>query len=102
MPWYAVRSVLRHSHDQRLYEERITLWQAPSFDDAVSRAESESSEYGAMVGSESLGLSQAFEIAEDQVREGTEVFSLIRESELSPSDYLDTFFDTGTERQRGA
>src|SRR5215210_4053784 len=102
MPWYAVRCVLRHSHDQRLYEERITVWHASSFNEAVGRAESEASEYGAMVGSASLGLTQAFEIAEDQVTEGTEVFSLIRESELAPKDYLDTFFDTGTERQRSA
>jgi hypothetical protein len=27
------------------------------------------------------------------------VFSLVRDSELATDDYLDSFFDTGTERQ---
>jgi hypothetical protein len=34
--------------------------------------------------------------------DGAEVFSLIRDSQLSPDDYLNTFFDTGSERQQRA
>jgi hypothetical protein len=30
---------------------------------------------------------------------GVEVFSLIRDSDLPPKEYLDQFFDTGTEHQ---
>jgi hypothetical protein len=30
---------------------------------------------------------------------GAEVFSLMRDSELAPDDYIDRFFDTGQERQ---
>ena len=31
---------------------------------------------------------------------GVEVFSLLRESGLAPSEYIDAFFDSGTERER--
>ena len=33
------------------------------------------------------------------VTSGAEVFSLARDSELASDEYLDSFFDTGTERQ---
>lgn len=32
-------------------------------------------------------------------RDGAEVFSLMRDSDLEPDDYLDAFFSTGNERQ---
>jgi hypothetical protein len=32
--------------------------------------------------------------------DGAEIFSLMRDSDLAPEDYLDSFFDTGTEGQR--
>jgi hypothetical protein len=32
--------------------------------------------------------------------DGAEVFSLIRESELNPAEYLDSHFDTGLEHQQ--
>jgi hypothetical protein len=31
--------------------------------------------------------------------EGCEIFSLVRQSDLDPGGYLDTFFDTGREQQ---
>jgi hypothetical protein len=37
--------------------------------------------------------------AEDEIAEGSEVFSLMRASDLLPDDYLTRFFDTGDERQ---
>jgi hypothetical protein len=32
--------------------------------------------------------------------DGAEVFSLMRDSQLAPAEYLDAFFDTGSERQQ--
>jgi hypothetical protein len=32
--------------------------------------------------------------------EGCEIFSLVRQSDLEPGPYLDTFFDTGREQQQ--
>ena len=31
--------------------------------------------------------------------DGAEIFSLMRDSDLDPEDYLDTFFDTGEEHE---
>jgi hypothetical protein len=104
-PWYAVRCVIRGwagDPDGRGYEERITLWRAVSFDEAIRRAEAEAQEYARDVGGVYVGLAQAFHLFENAVGDGAEVFSLIRDSELEPDDYLTRFFDTGDETQRTA
>ena len=43
-------------------------------------------------------LAQCYRLADD-VADGAEIFSLMRDSELEPQQYLDTFFDVGTELQ---
>ena len=106
--WYAVRCIFRHRYLEELegaeaivYEERVTLWRARSIDHAIEQAEEEAARYAAVMesGDEYLGLAQAYELA-DEPGHGAEVFSLLRESQLDHETYLDTFFDTGTERQR--
>ncbi len=99
MGWYSVRCVLRTEADSRLFEERITIWQAKTADHAVERAEVEVREYARPLGMRYLGLAQAYELPDDP-GDGVEVFSLMRESDLSDNAYLDAFFDTGKERQR--
>lgn len=47
---------------------------------------------------EVLGLSQAYALAM-KPGQGSEVFSLIRRSELLPDEYLDRHLDTGREHQ---
>jgi len=102
--YFAVRCVFRHTsgaEDEYLYEERITLWSAESFDEAIAKAEAEALDYAAALDSPPssyVGLAQAYKLA-DQLGEGSEVFSLARTSELAPELYLNSFFDTGTERQ---
>lgn len=81
-----------------MFEERITLWRAADFDEAVRRAEAEVGEYADTVGGEYTGLAQAYELS-DEPGDGAEVFSLIRDSNLDVDAYLDAFFDTGNERQ---
>jgi len=81
------------------YEERITLWRASSAEEAIARAEAEALEYAtALEGCTFLGLAQSYQLAHD-VGDSAEVFSLMRDSELKPQEYLDAFFDVGTERQ---
>jgi hypothetical protein len=94
--WYAVRCIIDHGGT---YEERITLWRAADAESAVELAEDEVESYAASLGgSEYGGLAQVFALA-DVPGHGTEVFSLMRDSELGVNEYLDAFFDTGTERQ---
>jgi hypothetical protein len=44
-------------------------------------------------------LEQIFRLGEYPA-DGSEVFALMRDSELSSDEYLDTYFSTGTERER--
>jgi hypothetical protein len=92
--WYSVRSVYHHD-DQ--FEERLTLWEADGFRDALNRGEEEARGYAASVGSEAIfvhvcPLGDGF-----APNDGSEVFSLMRRSGLSSSEYLDVLIDTGTE-----
>src|SRR4051812_44803657 len=101
--WFAVRCVfeLSGSDDAHLYEERVTLWQASSAEEAIARAEAEANDYASVLEDAPdtyLGLAQPFHLFNPPT-DGTEVFSLVRESVLPPRDYLDAFFDTGTECQ---
>jgi hypothetical protein len=99
--WYAVRSVFDSgTATEHVYEERITLWQAATFDDALARAEAEAVEYAEFAGVTYVtGFAQAYPLADAPPRDGTEVFSLIRDSALPPRSYVDRFFATGQERQ---
>jgi hypothetical protein len=93
--WFALRHIIKNKD---AYEERITLWHADSFEEAITRAEAEANEY-AGERSEPLGLYSAYHLF-DGPRDGAEVFSLMRRSPLSPSEYLDSYFDTGSGEQK--
>jgi Domain of unknown function (DUF4288) len=104
-PWYAVRCVFEISAEHLAcdegevgYEERITLWQASSFDEAIELAEAEGHRYQAENdGVDAFtGLAQAYHLFADPAH-GAEVFSLLRRSSLDNDDYLARYFDTGNE-----
>lgn len=105
--WYGVRCVFGLAENQpggprdlqpgeRFYEERVTLWRVKSFKKAIARAEAEAHDYAEVLQCEYTGLAQAFRF-DGKPHQGTEVFSLLRRSALDASDFLDQFFDTGTE-----
>lgn len=81
-----------------LYEERITLWQAESLEQAIEFAENEALEYSDE-SCEFLGLSQGYAMFQPVQENGIEVFSLLRESNLESKLYLKSFFESGSERQ---
>jgi hypothetical protein len=101
--WYSVRCVFQWtSYEDKPYEERITLWRAKSIEEAIGFAESEAADY-AVSGNELtyLGFAQAYALDEDiELSSGSEVFSLLRRSELPPEEYLDNFFDTSEEHEK--
>jgi hypothetical protein len=100
--WYAVRSLFRlDGEGQSAYEERITLWQAGTLDEALERAAAEAAEYAEFAGTTYVaGFGQAYHLADAPPRHGAEVFSLVRDSALPPRPYVDRFFATGQERQQ--
>jgi hypothetical protein len=99
-PWYGVRLVYELSGTpRRAYEERIVIVQAESFDDAIYRAEEYSKAYESET-TRYAGYAIAFHIFDQNgpcLGPGTEVLSLIRESDLDADDYLDRIHDTGHE-----
>jgi hypothetical protein len=79
--WFAVRCVVDHA-DLGVYEEGLTLWQAPTAEAAIGLAEDEVLEYARGLDSASYaGLAQAYELF-DEPGHGAEIFSLMRGSAL--------------------
>ena len=85
---------------KHLYEERITIWRSENIDQAIEAAEQEAESYAKKIHAKYLGLAQGFDLFDEIDTSGVEVYSLLRESDLEPEEYLDAFFDTGDERQR--
>jgi hypothetical protein len=97
--WYSVRCVFQSpTEDGFAYEERVTLWQAKDIDDAIALAETEAIAYEKEMKAEYTGMAQAYWLFAPP-KNGMEVFSLVRQSQLASDDYLDRFFDTGDESQ---
>src|SRR3984885_11929356 len=101
---FGVRGVFAWSGwEGKPFEERITLWRARSLDHAIELAEQEAGGYAAENGFEYLHLSQAYAITEgSEIGSGTEVFSLLRDSDMAPDDYLNSFFSTCREHIQGS
>lgn len=85
-------------HGESTYEERIVIVLAADFADAIAKAEDEAAEYVDGLNAEYVGLAQPYALSDDP-GDGAEVFSLMRDSDLGPEEYLDAFFSTGDERQ---
>ena len=104
-PWYGVRLIYRHSFASgQTYEERILIIRAETAAQAIAEAESISAREYEDENTERLDYAMTFNIFDSNgpcLGPGTEVFSLMRVSELSPNDYLDHFHNTGSERSLG-
>jgi Domain of unknown function (DUF4288) len=104
--WYAAKTIYKHHHvedgtPKMVFEERIVLFQTADFDDAIAKAEAEASEYCGMNNDTVyLGFVNVFHLFDEMVGHGIEVYSLMRESDLSEKDYLDHFYDNGKERRQ--
>lgn len=104
-PWYGVKCIFLH-HDLKIrngknnYEERVILVHADSFEEAIKKAELEAAEYCKDLDNEVeyLEFCNAFRIGEDIVEDGTELYSLITESELEAKEYINAHHDTGGEK----
>lgn len=104
-PWYGVRLIYRLTGLSRpAYEERVIIVRAESDDDAIAEAERHSTEFESDT-VEYIGYAMSFHIFDENgptLGPGTEVFSLIRHSELGPNEYLNRFHDTDNELTRNS
>lgn len=102
--WFAAKTVCKHRRVEdgtakTLFEERVVLLQATDFDDAIAKGEAEVQAYCRGLREVAYaGYINVYRLFADTVGHGTEVFSLMRESELPDNDYLDHFYDDGRER----
>jgi DNA-directed RNA polymerase len=106
-PWYAAKCIFRHNNlkaerdNDFVYEERIILLQAESQDSAIEKAEEEAKEYeDSLDGTEFLGYTMVYHLYEENIGDRSEIFSEMRDSGKNPTDYLDHFYDTGSERAK--
>jgi Domain of unknown function (DUF4288) len=100
--WYGAKTIYKHNlieddTAKTLFEERVVLFQAVDFDGAIAQAEVEAEAYAVSHDVEYLGFMDVFHIFDEKVGQGTEIYSLMRESGLSGPDYLDRFYDDGSE-----
>lgn len=101
--WYSARTVYEvfvssEKKGYHLYEDRIIVLQALSIDHAIEEAEKEAKIYAQKAGCKYLDFVSVFHLFESDIKDKTEVYSLMRDSKLSGDKYLDKFFDTGKER----
>jgi hypothetical protein len=96
LEWYGVRCLFWWvQREDQPFEERVTLWRASSAERAVELAEQEAREYARIIGAEYLEFSQVYALGEaGEPRDGMVVFSLLRDSDLPPEDYVSAFFAT--------
>jgi hypothetical protein len=105
--WYGARSIYEvvgsgsEANGTRLFEERVVLVEASSFDSAIAEAEQEALAYAHRdSGFVYLGYINVYKLVDERIKNKTEVYSLMRESVLAPQEYIDRFFDTGLERTK--
>ena len=105
--WYGVKCLLEHaglSEDTtaHVYEERIVLLRAVSFEEAVLRAERDATEYAKPIKARYLGYSNAYKLDVDSISDATEVYSLMREVPMPPEDFITRYYDDGTDKHHGS
>lgn len=98
--WFGVKTLYRLegksvTPGMQCYEERVTIWRADSFEEAIEMASLEAQEYAEGTGTY-LRFCQAFEMYNDP-KDGAEVYSIQREDERDPNTYIDAMYDTGRE-----
>lgn len=101
-PWYGAQCIFLHAKTKhgtkQMYEERIILLKADSFDDAIEWAEEEAKEYCRdLDGCKYVGYINVFHIYDAKIDDGTEIFSSMQRSDLMPKEYLDQHYPEGPE-----
>src|SRR5882724_9356878 len=86
-PWYGAKCVFLHvniaSCPGQVYEERVVLVRANDFDEAIRLAEIEANNYaGDDEDCTFTGFMNVFHIYDKKIGDGTEVYSLMRTSDL--------------------
>lgn len=94
--WFGVKSIIQHKKDDinyLAYEERVVLFLAIDFDDAIMQAEIEANQY--CLNDDTVTnckFYEAYKIFDEKIIERTEVYSKITDSILDIKHYLDLHY----------
>jgi len=105
--WYSVRSIFRSDltedgKPRRAFEERVVLFRASGFDEAIAKGEAEAKRYAeAWPHPKILEHIIAFSIQDEDLREGDEVWSCIRDLDISDEEFLHRVYDGESDRGQG-
>ncbi len=102
--YYSVKCLFEHRKGRsrtRTYEERITVWRVSSARQAIAKAEAEAKKYTKMICSwggdwpkcKYIGYALSYETSEKSVKNGVEIFSILRDSALDSRRYMAIFYD---------
>ena len=102
-PWFAVRCLFshptrKHFSEEQLFEERITLWRADSWDEAFTAAEAEAANYANSANCIFVRALDGFHLFDSTVGEASEVWSVMRGSNMDADTYILTFCKTARDR----
>ena len=101
--YYAVRCLFSHPtreriKNQNLYEERITIWEAQTWEEAYKMAELEAKNYAKEADAIFIEATDSFKLFDNKFNSGLEVWSTMRDSKVSNAEYISNYINTGKER----
>ena len=97
--WYSVRSIFRSDRTEdgkpcRTFEERVVLFRAASFEEALAKGEVEAKRYAAdWPHPKVLDHIVALHIHDEELREGDEVWSCIRGLDIGDDEFIRRFYE---------
>ena len=102
--WFAAKCIFRHKKLSKdnvgyIYEERITLIESETNEWAIVKAENEASKYAASEQDcEYINYIDCFELSSDSIGDKSEIYSLMRSSNLELDEYISKYYQDGTEK----
>jgi hypothetical protein len=104
-PWYAAKCVFLHKGfpvkpGSHVYEERILLVRAGSWEQAMDKATREAAEYVKGIDAQLVQVVDVYHLYETEIGDGAEVYSLMRTTPLEPPEFVRHYFLDGTEHCR--
>ena len=106
--WYSAKSLFHHRDLSKrnrnpAYEERITLVRARSFAEALRKGEAEARRYARVFEStDYLGFTSVFQLFASRLKDGTEIYSVMRTLKVSRERFVTRYHDDGTFHTRSA
>jgi len=100
--WYSAKCLFLHRDFSKRQkkpcsEERITLVRARSFAEAIRKGESEARRYAKPpLSVEYLGFITVYELFDKVMRDGAEVYSILRSIKVPKARFITRYYDDGT------